>query len=484
VIWVSLAILMVREIAVNMIAGQKTGRPESISALNLHVDSRVAVMGGGPAGSFFSFFLLDIAQRMDLGLTLDIYEPKKFSDPGCGGCNMCGGIISESLVQMLAVEGILLPPTVVQRGIDSYVLHTNEGDVSIETPLHEKRIAAIHRGGGPRGIKGSKWRSFDGFLLEQAVNKGAHLVAERVEDVAWTAEHPQVKTATGWSEPYDLLVVAAGVNSAALKLFEKLDLGYKPPRTTKTYISELYLGGEELAKHLGNSMHVFLLDLPNLEFAALIPKGDYVTLCLLGRNVDSSLVQSLLNAPELKKCLPSNWQLPESYCHCSPRINVRGATQPFADRLVFVGDSGVARLYKDGIGSAYRTAKAAAMTALFQGVSAKDFRRHYWPVCRAIRRDNNIGKLIFAITGQQQKRRHDRIGILRMVAREQRQRKGMRRMSVVMWDMFTGSASYLEVLLCTLHPGFWGRLIWEVCAGLFVGTGSLNEEYTKERQIS
>ena len=81
--------------------------------------SRVAVIGGGPAGSFFSFFLLETASRVGLDVHVDIYEPKRYDQPGPGGCNMCGGIISESLVQLLATEGINLPSNVVQRGIDS-----------------------------------------------------------------------------------------------------------------------------------------------------------------------------------------------------------------------------------------------------------------------------------------------------------------------------------------------------------------------------
>ena len=52
--------------------------------------------------------------------------------------------------------------------------------------------------------------------------------------------------------------------------------------------------------------------------------------------------------------------MPTPACHCFPRINVRAAVRPFADRIVWIGDSGVNRLFKDGIGSAYRTAKAAA----------------------------------------------------------------------------------------------------------------------------
>ena len=61
-------------------------------------------LGGGPAGSFFSYFLLEMARDADVDVHLDIYEPRDFSQPGPAGCNMCGGIVSESLVQVLAAE--------------------------------------------------------------------------------------------------------------------------------------------------------------------------------------------------------------------------------------------------------------------------------------------------------------------------------------------------------------------------------------------
>lgn len=451
--------------------GRKPVQPRGgdSGSLKLESLSRVGVIGGGPAGSFFSYFLLEIAQRVDLDIRVDIYEPRDFSLPGPTGCNMCGGIVSESLVQTLAAEGIRLPPTVVQRGIDSYVLHTDVASVGIETPLHEKRIAAVYRGAGPRGMKAKEmeWRSFDGYLQELAVNKGAHVLRARVEGVGWQDGRPQVKTQGGSQQAYDLLVAAVGVNTATLKLFEGLGLGYKPPLTTKTYICEFFAGRESVERTLGSSMHVFLLNIPRLEFAALIPKGSYATLCLMGQEIDKQLVQSFLNAPEVKQCLPADWHASEDFCHCSPRISVQSALQTFADRVVFIGDCGTTKLYKDGIGAAYRTAKAAAITAVFDGISAEDFRRHYWPACQAICTDNKIGKLIFAVTRQIQRRRYLRRGVLRMVSREQQKEGGRRRMSMVLWDTFTGSAPYRDVFLRTLHPFFLGRFLWNIAVGIW-----------------
>jgi hypothetical protein len=52
-----------------------------------------------------------------------------------------------------------------------------------------------------------------------------------------------------------------------------------------------------------------------------------------------------------------------------------------------------------------------------------------------------------------------------MVSREQQNHSSKPRMSTVLWDTFTGSAPYKEVFLRTLHPFFWGRLLWETVAG-------------------
>jgi flavin-dependent dehydrogenase len=433
--------------------------------LRLSADSRVAVLGGGPAGSFFAYFLLSTAERAGLHAAVDIYEYRDFRCPGPQGCNMCGGIISESLVQFLATEGIALPPEVVQRGIASYTLHADVGSVRIDTPLHEKRIAAIHRGPGPRDLEKAIWKSFDGHLQGLAVDRGARVKNLRVEAIDWSAGRPRLQTREGTSPAYDLLAIAVGVNSSTLKLFEGSGIAYRPPEVTKTHIREYKLPRELIDEYLGDSMHVFLLNIPRLEFAALIPKGEYVTACLLGEDIDNSLIDAFLDAPEVKQCFPPSWRPEAMSCKCSPRISVRGAARPFADRLVFIGDSGVTRLYKDGIGAAYRTAKAAATTAVLHGVSAADFENHYAPVCRGIERDNGIGRKIFAVSREVQKRRFARKAIVRMVAAEQAGGSS-RRMSTILWDMFTGSAPYRDILVQAAHPRFVTGLLRATLASL------------------
>jgi flavin-dependent dehydrogenase len=442
----------------------------SSNKLILEDGSRVGVIGGGPAGSFFSYFLLDMARRIGHDIDVDLFEPRDFSLPAPRGCNMCGGIVSESLVQALAAEGINIPPAVVQRGIDSYVLHTDTGSVRIDTPLQEKRIAAMHRGLGPRDLASSKWGSFDGFLQKLAEEQGASMIREPVTEVSRSDGRMRVATKSGITAAYDLLAVAVGINSAALKLFDGLGLPYRPPPTTKTAIFEYYLGEEMVGRIFGSSMHVFLLNIARLEFAAIIPKGEYVTVCLLGDEIDGTLTEEFLNSPQVKAYLPPELIAAKSSCRCSPRISIGAAEQPYADRIVFIGDCGVTRLYKDGIGAAYRTAKAAATAAVFQGVSGESFRRHFMPVCRAIESDNKVGSITFALTREMQKRRFARRALVAMTASEQRNHRRGQHMSRVMWDVFTGSAPYKEIMIRTLHPSFIARFFWNLAAsGLSLG---------------
>ena len=84
------------------------------------------------------------------------------------------------------------------------------------------------------------------------------------------------------------------------------------------------------------------------------------------------------------------------------------------------------------------------------------------PACQAIAHDNALGKFVFAATRLVQRWAMARRAVVQMTAREQRRAGGARRMSLVLWDMFTGSAPYREILLRTLHPGFWLWLLWDL----------------------
>lgn len=431
-------------------------RPPNV---RLESGSRVAIMGGGPAGSFFGCSLLDLAERAGLDLQVDIYEPREFNRVGPSGCNMCAGIVSETLIQNLAIDGIHLPSGVIQQGVDSYVLHSDAGQVRLETPGLERRIGAIFRGLGPKEGNNGEGLSFDGFLLDQAVARGARLIQKRVDGIERTGERVRLTVRGQAVQEYDFLAVATGVNTGALRLFEKLEGQYRPPRMAQAFIREYYLGEDIVKRHFGQSVHFFLLNIPELNFAAVVPKNNHVTICLLGRDLGPELFDVFMNTPQIQDCMLDGWQARDSSCHCSPRINLSGAEHPFAERMVFLGDIGVSRLYKDGIGAAYRAAKAAATAAVFSGISEADLAYSYGQVSRAMERDNAFGKGIFNMVDFLKPRRGFAQALLATVETEQAQPNEQRPVSGIVWDLYTGSAPYQDVLVRLLHPKVWIRFL-------------------------
>jgi len=429
-----------------------------MDSLELPDRSDIAVIGGGPAGTFFSIFALQMARMVDKTINLTIYETKDFAGEGPAGCNRCGGVVSELMVQTLAVEGINLPETVVQRGIDSYRLHTVKGSVDIKAPSNEHSIATVYRGGGPRGIIGREKQSFDGFLLDLARKEGASLRREKVDRVEEKDGPHLLYSKDGFLQKADLVVGAFGVNSASAKVFRDSSFGYSPPKTIKTAIAEIEFKRDIIPDHFGSSIHLFLLPDRDIKFAAMIPKQTHLTLCILGKDMSKSRVGDFLSHPVVKGAMPPG----EPYdlcCSCFPKMNVGASPRPYNDRIVMCGDAGSTRLFKDGIGAAYRTGKAAASTAVFHGVGKKHFANTFHRVHRSITRDNWFGQYLFFITDLYKKHGLMTSGMLKVVEDEQKDPESRRRLSYVLWNMFTGSERYRTVFLkavdLPMHLDLW-----------------------------
>ena len=431
------------------------------SDLRLDDNSKIAVIGGGPSGSLFSFFALKMAKMIDKNIEVTIFEPKDFTSKGPVGCNRCGGVISEHLVQTFAVEGINIPTEVVQRSINSYVLHTQSGSVFIESPSSEKSIATVYRGGGPKGLIEHDIFSFDNYLLQSALKEGATHVPLKIDGIV-NKDKPVLMSGGKDIMEADLVVGAFGVNTGSGEMFEDLIPGYRRPKTTKAFVTELELGHETVDKHFGSSIHFLLLPKPeNIKFAAIIPKGRYATLCIIGEDINKETVTSLLNTPAARKLLPEN-MISEKNCKCFPKLSLEAAKVPFANRVVIIGDAGSTRLFKDGIGAAYIMGKSAAVTAVLQGVGKEDFTKHYLPAYNSTRVDNMFGKFIYQTTCV-----YKNIGILTEgmlnVVKEEQKNKDMKfaRLSSILWDTFTGNETYKNIFMRGANPWMHLKLVME-----------------------
>ncbi len=441
--------------------------------------SRIAVIGGGPAGSFFSYYALEYARRFGLDLELDIFEAKDFTKIGSSGCNHCGGIVSESLVQELAADGLVIPSEIIQRGINTYTMHTEQGKRSIHAPTDEHRIAAVFRGSGPRGCLDKSLKGFDNYLLGLCQEKGAKLIPEKVTLLERTENGVMVGCSKSDMRKYDLVIGAVGLNINALELFKGICPSYSLPEVTRAYISEFIMKPGDIVRSLGSSMHVFLLDLPQITFGALIPKYNYITLVLLGKDIDKDIVQNFINSHQVRSCFPEDFPVKRALpCQCYPYINIKQGNNAYADRVVLIGDSASSKLYKNGIGAAFITAKAAASPAVFEGISKRHFEKYYKPICRDLDSDNWVGKWIFRVTRIIQKSAVLKRGLLYQVGKEQAKEHSTLRMSSALWDTFTGSAGYRNIFRRFLHPG----LLFGLIRSTLTSNLSINNRHTHEKQ--
>jgi flavin-dependent dehydrogenase len=316
----------------------------------------------------------------------------------------------------------------------------------------------VYRGGGPKGIIGSERESFDKFLLDLAVQEGAVHDPRKIDRIAYPDKWAVLFAGEAKVQEPDLVVGAVGVKSQTLKIFEEIGIGYRKPVTTTAAIAEIYMDKDVISEYFGTSVNLFLLPVKDVKFAAIIPKGTYVTVCILGKNIDSHAVQAFIDHPEVQSVLPPKGKY-EIACRCLPKMNVRAPDVSFSDRVVLCGDAGSTRLFKDGLGAAYIMGKSAAKTALLYGVGKNHFQDYYYPVYKSIMIDNRYGRFLFAVTDLHKRYRTLTNGMLNVVRKEQGDRVYPKRLSSMLWDMFTGNERYRNIFYRSLNF----PLVFDLC---------------------
>lgn len=402
-------------------------------------DDRVCIIGGGPAGSFAALHLLELARKQGLKLEVQIFEPRDFSRPGPGGCNRCAGILSSRLLLGLDNLGLKLPQDVIQAELKTYSARLGGEVLQIKQPDPRRRIVSIYRGGGPRLLHGEAPASFDGYLLDQACARGAQHISHRVRRVTG-ARRPVIHTAYGQTSA-DLLVLATGINSRSPL---SSDFGYRPPRTEVMAQDEILRPPD----WPDDQVCAFFQKPPGLTFGALIPKGRYLNISLLGKDFTRDTVEDFIEAQGLNAELLFNSS--SSLCGCTPRVAVSPARGYFGHRWVAVGDAAVTRLYKDGIGSAFYTAQTAMQVAVKHGISYNAFRKGYLPFCRRVARDNLYGRLLFRLWNLVLRTHHLMRYWQHTIRLEMATPLEQRIHTRILWGIFTGDEPYRDLFWLSL----------------------------------
>ena len=429
----------------------------------IETGSKVAIIGGGPAGSLFALYLLHYAGERGTYPEITIYQQRIFDEPGPKGCKGCAGILSISLLRNLSELSLTMPEEIIQSKIEQYTVHSPYTSIAISNPEKEIEIVSIYRGGGPRKSDYENAISFDGWLLREAQKRGVRVENETVSGIHLDQE-PIVEIA-GQKLPYNLIVLAAGVNTKSI-LIDGVD--YVPPRTQIMAQDELYAGTAQIESRLGNVAHAFLIPHSGLIFGTLVPKGSFINVSVLSTGKHPVSVRDFLKHDLVRSVLPEHY---EQACGCRPRATVSSAGNYYADRFVAVGDAAVSRLYKDGIGSSSLTSREAARTVVQHGLSRQDFKRHYYPLCRAIDSDNRWGRLLFSINNKAKDSRAFLLAQHRLIGDEQSSLRGQQPFTKASWGMFTGSYSYRSIARMTLGSlslvNFLATLAREGLKGLF-----------------
>lgn len=428
--------------------------------MRLNNDSVVAVIGAGPAGTFFAHLALEIARKMGIRVRLLLIDGKDFERRGPPGCNMCAGVVSEALMGKIEDEGFSLPRGRVADIIDGFMIRGPSGSIVLKPP-GGSRVAGhtFFRGNGPRFGNPGPAISFDDFLLVEAQKRGAEVIRGWVREVIMPSDHGSLvqlvcDTVAGTTViQADLMVGAFGLNTRMLKVVEGLGFGYQAPRTRRAYQAELFLGRDVVKRLLDNKVHLWSGLPGGLRYAAMTPKGEYITLSLIGRgDVTLEDLREFTALPRVKKAMPRGWQLPAQFCHCAPRIGDTAACKPYADRIVIIGDACASRYYKNGIESAFITAKTAVECAFFHGISGRSFKRYYMrPVERMIVKDNAYGHFLFHM--------HDLIArselawrVMACLAEPRRGTQAAYLLRRALWEIVTGSRPYRDIFFRLLNP--------------------------------
>jgi flavin-dependent dehydrogenase len=434
-----------------MAISESSAIPMNTEQYKMTSGSKIAIVGGGPAGCFFALYLHHYAKDYGIKPDITIYDSRDFGGSGSKGCKGCAGILSSSLLGSLAEIHLTLSDEVIQQRIDGYNILSPYTSITMSNPDKDAQVVSVFRGSGPRICQGQRPIGFDGWLLAETQKRGVLIVDQHVDSIQ--AGRPMRLGAGGEIQEYDLIVLAAGINAKPVQL---VGLKYIPPKTQVMAQDELRVGTTRIHPFPENVAHAILLPHSGLIAGCFVPKGSFLNVSVLNKTEQPISVSEFLQNEIVKNTLQDKY---ERVCGCSPKVAITSAHHYYADGFVAVGDAAVSRLYKDGIGSALRTAREAALTVMRHGFSGRAFGGHYKPFCRGIDRDNRWGKALFLLNDKIKNSRALLWMQHRLIGDEQIAGRGPKPFTKAVWGMFTGSYSYRSIARLTFAPTSLYRLI-------------------------
>jgi flavin-dependent dehydrogenase len=373
-----------------------------------------------------------MSSEMDRRVDVTIIERKDFA--GELDHNQCLGVLSPPLPSLLEDDLDLSFPSHLSRGeIREYIVHGEKERL----PLYAEDYPSV----ALRRVQ------FDEYMLEAARDRGVNILRARAVDLDFQDQGVVIYTNDGPVEA-DVIVGAFGLEESSAFMFER-NTGYRRPKALETVVTK-YHPGDEAMDEFGLRIHAFLPSLSRIEFGAISPKGNHLSIIIAGQSVDPDLMQSFLRHPssnrelvnlELAGRIDSNDL--DFYTGRFPRSIARGY---YGDRYVMAGDAaGLVRAFKGkGVTSAVQTGIRAANVILTKGISKQAFHTYYRKENSETIRDLPYGRLMrLAAIGLA--RSHLIDPILRAARTEPRLQQAL-------YDAVSGRASSRQVLANSVSP--------------------------------
>ena len=399
---------------------------QHLESIQLQDKSRVLVIGGGPAGAFFAIHLIREAKAAHLDLIVTIVDKKTDPQPGSSpagllkGCNYCAGIISPRLDRAMEESGILIPEPLKCEKFSHIWIHGLWKNFPLKLPSGQ-RMYSVFRGEHPHDKKGTT-QGFDAFLLNQARQLGAVVIrAEAVNIRTGPAGKPLVTMVAASGKrtvvEADFAAIATGINpfketnredNFIFRSFREINPLFIQPGKRRTMIFELKPGRGYLKKYMHKEIYFVVSGSKNLclDHISLVPKGNYLTVALVGESIDKAsfpqdtkkIIAEFFRLPQIRTILPhvTLRNTPVS-CSCAPFMVSAPARGGVWDRMAVVGDALGSRLYRDGIFSAFVSAQALAGTVIHRGVDKKSLAQGYDRVIKWLETDNRYARCVMTL---------------------------------------------------------------------------------------
>ncbi len=390
--------------------------------MRLQNGSKIVVLGGGPAGALFAIHLLGQSRQAGIDITVTIIDKKAVQPSGTlpcklRGCNYCAGIISPRLHNALEISGIPLPEKLICEEFSHIWIHGLWKNFPLKLPPGQ-RMYSLFRGSLPHDRQ-DRTTGFDGFLLNQARTRGAAVIAGEAIDIQYApSKKPFVTVATESRKrteiESDFLAIATGIppfkdtiadENPVFRAFRRINPGFTPPRVRPALIFELKPGRAYLKKYMNQEIYFIVSGSKklSLDHISLVPKGDYLTVAMVGDRIDRAsfpeeiqkIIQEFLSLSHCQTILPhiTPHNTPVA-CSCTPFMVTAPAKGAICDRMAFVGDALGSRLYRDGIYSAFFGAEALAKTIIHSGVDKKSLSDGYEHIINWLNTDSHYAKRV------------------------------------------------------------------------------------------